>query len=101
MIAEYDDMVGEYVDAVEAAGMTDSTVIVCAADHGDMQMEHAQFYKMVAYEASSRVPLVIAGPKVKRNEVETLVTLVDLMPTFLDMAGAPMPPRVSGLGGRD
>ncbi len=37
MIAEYDDMVGAYVQAVEDAGMIDSTIIVCAADHGDMQ----------------------------------------------------------------
>merc|ERR1719183_168828 len=101
MIAEFDDMVGEYIRAVEDGGLTDNTVFIVSSDHGDMQMEHAQFYKMVAYEGSARVPLVIAGPGVKHNEVETLVTLVDLMPTFLDLAGAPMPPKVNGSGGRD
>ena len=50
-------MIGGYVQAVEDAGMIESTIIVCAADHGDMQMEHQQFYKMVAFEASTRVPV--------------------------------------------
>ena len=81
MIAEFDDMVGEYMDAVDDAALTARahttrtrrlqpaahppppppqarTVIVVSSDHGDMQMEHQQFYKMSAYEASTRVPLV-------------------------------------------
>ena len=92
MIAEYDDMVGAYVQAVEDAGMIDSTIIVCAADHGDMQMEHQQFYKMVAFEASTRVPLVIAGPGISKGiEILSLHSLVDLLPTFLDLAGAKVP----------
>ena len=63
MISEYDDMVGEMVGAVEAGGLTDDTVFILSSDHGDMQMQHQQFYKMVAYEASSHVPLVIAAGK--------------------------------------
>lgn len=92
MIAEYDDMIGAYVQAVEDAGMINSTIIVCAADHGDMQMEHQQFYKMVAFEASTRVPLVIAGPGISKGiEILSLHSLVDLLPTFLDLAGAKVP----------
>jgi hypothetical protein len=57
--------------------MDDDTVVVCSSDHGDMQMEHQQFYKMAAFEASSRVPLVIAGPGISKNiEVLTLHSLV-------------------------
>jgi hypothetical protein len=44
-------------------GLLDDTVFVLSSDHGDMQMQHQQFYKMVAYEASSHVPLVIAPGK--------------------------------------
>ena len=47
MIAEFDAMVGEYVSTVEDAGVTASTVFIVTSDHGDMQMEHQQFYKMV------------------------------------------------------
>ena len=58
MIAEFDAMVGKYVDTVKAAGVWEQTVTIVTSDHGDMQMEHQQFYKMSAYEASTRVPLV-------------------------------------------
>ena len=94
MIAEYDDMVGAYIQALDDGGwsLDTDTVMVCSSDHGDIQMEHQQFYKMVAYEASSRVPLIIAGPGISKNiEVLTLHSLVDLLPTFLDLAGAAVP----------
>jgi len=71
-------MVGAYMQAIEAAGLMDSTYWVITADHGDMQvsrgkalgkvpaemerwltaclqMEHQQFYKMVPYDASASV----------------------------------------------
>ena len=47
MIAEFDAMVGAYVDAVDDAGMADDTVFLVVSDHGDMQMEHQQYYKPV------------------------------------------------------
>ena len=57
-----------------------------------MQMEHRQFYKMVAFEASTRVPLVIAGPGVAKGlEIRSLHSLVDLLPTFLALGGAALP----------
>merc|ERR1711966_259787 len=59
MIAEFDHMVGYYVKAVKDSGKYDNTVFIVTSDHGDMQMEHRQFYKMAAYDASSRVPMVI------------------------------------------
>lgn len=62
MIAEFDGMVGEYVRAIDDAGLTDRSIFIVTSDHGDMDMEQQQFYKMVPYEASTRVPLVIAGP---------------------------------------
>lgn len=47
-----------------------------------------QFYKMVAYEASSHVPLVMAGPGITfRGGVKQLTSAVDLMPTVLELTG--------------
>lgn len=101
MIVEYDDMVGEMVASVESAGLTDNTIFVLSSDHGDMQMQHQQFYKMVAYEASTHVPLVIApGKDVAgfnfRGYVDALTSLVDLFPTFVDIAGAVPSPTLDG-----
>jgi len=101
MIAEYDDMVGEMVAGVEAAGLTDDTIFVLSSDHGDMQMQHQQFYKMVAYEASSHVPLVIAAGKSVarfpfRGDVNALTSHVDIFPTLVDIAGAVPSPTLDG-----
>lgn len=66
-----------------------------------MQMQHQQFYKMVAYEASTHVPLVIApGKDVAgfnfRGYVDALTSLVDIFPTFVDIAGAVPSPTLDG-----
>eukprot|EP01061_Rhynchopus_euleeides_P016122 TRINITY_DN27300_c0_g1_i2.p1 TRINITY_DN27300_c0_g1~~TRINITY_DN27300_c0_g1_i2.p1 ORF type:complete len:546 (+),score=217.37 TRINITY_DN27300_c0_g1_i2:56-1693(+) len=88
MIAEFDAMVGAYVDAVEAAGLTDNTIFIVTSDHGDMNMEHQQFYKMVQYDASSRVPLVIKTPYSATQRLVTSATShIDLFPTILEFAG--------------
>ena len=55
MIAEFDAMVGFYMDTVQASGEWNETVFIVTSDHGDMQMEHQQHYKMVPYEASASV----------------------------------------------
>ena len=91
MIAEFDAMVGKYIDTVEEAGITDSTVFIVTSDHGDMNMEHQQFYKMVQYDASSRVPIVISTPEtVGVNKLITQATShVDLFPTIMEFAGVP------------
>ncbi len=90
MIAEFDAMVGAYIDAVDEAGETENTYFIVTSDHGDMNMEHQQFYKMVAYDASSRVPMIISGPGItKGGWVSEPTQLIDIFPTILDMAGVP------------
>ena len=66
MCVEADALVGRVVDAVEAAGLT-NTLTVFWSDHGELAMDHASWYKMSVYEGASRVPLVIAGPGVRAN----------------------------------
>jgi len=84
-----DDWVGEIVAAVEARGQLDNTVFVFTSDHGDCLGDHHQVYKFSShYDAVARVPLVWAGPGVEALGIgEALVELIDLGPTFLDMAG--------------
>ena len=46
MIAEFDSMVGEYVQTIKDAGVWEQTVLIVTSDHGDMQMEKQQFCKL-------------------------------------------------------
>ena len=92
MIAEFDAMVGAIVESVEDAGKTDNTIIIVTSDHGDMNMEHQQFYKMVQYDASSRVPLVIKTPFAndpKKALVTSATSHIDLFPTIMEYAQVP------------
>ena len=86
-IALVDDLVGRVLDALEAARLAERTIVVFTADHGDMLGERGCWYKMSFYEHSCRVPLFLSLPG--RNgdrRVGRCTSLVDLMPTLLDLA---------------
>jgi len=92
MVAEFDAMVGSYVKAVQDAGKYDNTVFIVTSDHGDMQMEHRQFYKMVPYDASSRVPMVVMDGRSPRKApviTKAVTQLIDIYPTVLTYAAVP------------
>ncbi len=97
MCAEVDAMVGQLLAALERQGLADSTCVIFSSDHGENAMEHRQFYKMNFYESSAHVPLVIAGPGLQEGvEIETPVSLVDIYPTLMDMAGRECPKGLDG-----
>jgi arylsulfatase K len=97
MVAETDAMVGKIVDTIRELGMTDNTYVIYASDHGEMNMEHQQILKNSMYEGSARVPLIVSGPGVKQGlVVEELVSLVDIYPTLMDMAGVEKRDDLSG-----
>jgi arylsulfatase K len=78
-------------------GLADDTYFVFSSDHGELALEHQEWYKMSLYEGSVRVPMVIAGPGVERGlRLPNLVSLIDICPTFMEMAS--LPPR-EGLDG--
>ena len=85
-----DHCVGEALRALDGAGLANDTLVVYASDHGDMLHEHGMTGKMVFYENSVRVPLIIRWPgRVAGGwRYEGLVELLDLFPTLLEAAGA-------------
>lgn len=88
MIAALDEMVGRVVQQIDELGLRDSTYIIFSSDHGEMAGEQNQVLKRCMYEASAHVPLIICGPDVRRGAVvDDPVSLVDLYPTLMDMAG--------------
>ncbi|MGJ9405778.1 choline-sulfatase [Nesterenkonia aurantiaca] len=92
-VSYIDDHVGRIRERLDSLGLSENTVILVTADHGDMLGERGLWYKMSPYERSSRVPLIAYGPEhlVPRGRHQTPVSLLDLMPTLVDLAGAPSP----------
>jgi len=97
-LEEFDDMVGTIVRTVEQSPHANNTVILLAADHGDMQLEHQLFYKMVAYDASARVPLVVSGSLVRQpgTTIHQPTQLLDIFPTVLALGGVTVPSYADG-----
>ena len=89
MISHIDAMLGRLLDAFAEAGMAENTVVIFASDHGDMMGERGMWFKKTLFEPAIRVPLIIRGPGIPRGRVGVPVSLLDLFPTLLDLAGAP------------
>lgn len=87
MITYTDRLLGQLLRALEETGQADRTIVVIAADHGDMLGERGLWYKMTFFEHSARVPLILHAPgHLKPRRVAEPVSLVDLLPTFCDIA---------------
>ena len=85
-----DDAVQAIVDALRKRGELDNTYILFTSDNGYMQGEHdVPSGKMLPYDPSTAVPLLIRGPGIPHGQVsEELVGNVDLSPTILQATGA-------------
>jgi len=101
MVSYVDDKVGRILGVLEACGLAKDTVVVFAVDHGEMLGERGMWFKQTFFEWSARVPLMIAAPGITPRRSAAHVSLVDLLPTLLEIAGqgAPMEP-VEPLHGR-
>ncbi|MGX9356955.1 choline-sulfatase [Roseobacteraceae bacterium S113] len=83
----FDSKLGALVKTLEDMGELDNTVIIVTSDHGDMLGERGLWYKMTLFEHSARVPLLVAGPGVVQGVADNACSLVDVLPTLLDIAG--------------
>lgn len=97
-LASLDENVGRIVDAIDASGHADDTIVVYLGDNGYMLGQHGRFEKHCMYDPAVRVPLIMRWPGhlPADREVDALVELVDLVPTLLDLGGLPRPDDLQG-----
>ena len=89
MIENIDRWLGVFVDELRKRGELERTLIVFSSDHGEMLGDHNRWGKTLPYHASVGVPLVVAGPGVKKQpDSPALVSHIDLAATFLDYGAA-------------
>ena len=87
-ISYVDDNLGTLLAALRATRLDEDTIIVFLSDHGEMLGERGLWYKMSYLEGAARVPLVISAPgRFKPGRVAASVSLVDILPTLVDLAG--------------
>jgi len=92
-----DACLGRLRGELEALGQAENTLVIYASDHGSHFRTRNGEYKRSCHEASIHVPLVAQGPGFRGGRVvEELVSLIDLPPTFLTAAGAPVPSSMRG-----
>ena len=94
MVTMTDSYVGQLLDALELLELADSTIVVFTSDHGFQLDEHGGLWrKSVQFEESTRVPLIVRLPDGQSagRTATGLVELVDLYPTFVELAGLPGP----------
>jgi len=88
MVSCMDEMTGQILLELEQGGLMENTCVIYTSDHGESLGEHGLFYKQCSYEGAVGVPLVMAGPGIpKGNVIKEPVSLVDLYPTIMDVAG--------------
>jgi choline-sulfatase len=101
LVSFMDEQVGRVLQALDDAGLTESTRIVYTSDHGEMLGEHGMWWKSSLYEASVGVPCILAGPDIPAGKVcTTNVSLVDGFPTIVEGVGAAFAPADVDLPGR-
>lgn len=96
LITQLDDHLGRLFDYMEDAGLMDNTLIVLTSDHGDFLGDHWLGEKELFYDTVQRVPLIIVDPdpgsdSTRGRTEQRMVESVDILPTFLDCLGIPLP----------
>ncbi len=97
-VASIDDNVGRILDYIEADGLTSDTIVVYTSDQGFFLGDHGWFDKRFMYEESLAMPFLMQyPPEIPPGTVCTdMVLNVDFAPTFLELAGLPVPVDMQG-----
>ncbi|MFM1997732.1 MAG: Choline-sulfatase [Planctomycetota bacterium] len=92
-----DDNVGKVLDYLDREGLADDTIVIYTTDNGWYLGDLGLYDKRFMYEPGLRVPLLARGPGIRAGIIpDQPVANIDLAPTFLDLAGLPVPESMQG-----
>lgn len=102
VLKTFDDNVGRLLNYLDETGLSKNTLVVYTSDQGFYMGEHGWFDKRFMYEESFSTPLVMRMPTeydgpVAHGDITEMVQNIDYAPTFLDLAGAPIPEDMHGV----
>lgn len=98
VLLSVDENVGRFLDALDAAGLAENTIVVYTSDNGFFLGEFGLYDKRLMYESSIRVPLLVRYPARVAAGVDRshMVLNVDAAPTLLELTGVPVPKAMQG-----
>lgn len=93
-----DENVGRLLDYLDREGLAENTLVIYTSDQGFFLGEHGWFDKRFIYEESFKMPFLVRCPGlIEPGSVNTdMISNVDFAPTFLDLAGLPIPSYMQG-----
>jgi len=106
LTSEVDACVGRIMDGLDRLGLSDDTIVIYTSDHGEFVAAHGMVEKCAlghnVYEDTLRVPLIVAWPKrfLEGAVNKSLVELVDLYPTLMDLLNLKRPKDARELPGK-
>jgi len=106
LTSEVDACVGRLMDGLERMGLSENTIVIYTADHGDFVAAHGMVEKCAlghnVYEDTLRVPLIVSWPKrfLEGAVNKSLIELVDLYPTVIDLLDLKRPKDAPELPGK-
>jgi arylsulfatase A-like enzyme len=101
---QVDAQILKVLEALDANGLTDDTIVVRTSDHGELGMSHGRmrqkFYNV--YRETLNVPLIVSNPRLypRPETTDAFASLIDVVPTLAAVAGTPEPAQY-GFKGRD
>ncbi len=97
-LRETDAAIGQILAVLDQKGLTEKTIIIVSADHGEAFGEHGYIFHATAiYEEQVSIPMIFVAPNLQRGVVnDTPVSLLDLAPTLAWQIGLTAPPEWKG-----
>ncbi len=92
-----DEQVGRVLEALRECGELDRTLVIYTADHGSAVGSYRMWDKGFGmYDCLYRIPMVFSHPSLRTGDSDAFVSLLDLAPTFLELAGRPLREDLDG-----
>ena len=98
MITHIDEKIGQIVGTLERYCLRKNTVLIFTSDHGELLGDHYAWGKRCFYEGASHVPFIASWPGMwpENEERDQLISLYDILPTILTLAGENIPNKLAG-----
>ena len=96
LVSSLDAQIGRILEAIDTSPLREDTVVIYTSDHGEMAGHHGIWQKQCFYEPAVKVPLMLRLPSGETGRVAQNVSLIDVLPTLLEIADLETPSDLPG-----